>query len=124
MDSSTSISYRVGKNKDYFSKMERTRPDHFEYLKKIGDSDLELGYYNYLDERKVVLDTWLNTYSKLEEKRNVSRFSREYEYKAPTISKLGIRLLTRDMTFKTFITLKGMIPKMEEFIEKNTRMIK
>ena len=116
-------SLSLGKGRNYFSSMKVRNIPKFNYIEELGEGNVALGYYSYIDEREKVLNEFLNLYSELETRRAVSAFTRAYNYTPFSIHKLGTRMLKFKMSFKQFEVIKNMNSKINEYIEKNTRRI-
>ncbi len=122
-DSMIQSSIRIGKGEKYFSTMKIQNPSKFFYIKALGGGNIVLGYYGYKDARVKVVDEFLDLYGELENRRQVSAFTKRYDYQPFSVAKLGTRVLKFNLSFKVFRMLEIMNPQIEIFIQCNPKKI-
>ena len=126
-NSEANQSLSLGFGYSYISSIRQGNNDWYCYIMALREDDNELfkdGYKRYLTKRAEVVDEFLELYSELEERRFVTKFDKDYERTPFSTSKWGIRAVSKTITFKGFRYLELLIPKMDEFIEKNMRIIR
>jgi len=117
-------SQRLGYGRNYICSMRQHSNDQYCYIMALSPTKhFEDGQILYLKKHEKVVTKFLKLYSELEERRHVTAFDRSYGLTPYSTAKWGTRALVKKISFKGFRYLELLIPKMEEYIEKNTRKI-